>query len=114
MLESLQLGPIRLMKMDVEGHETDIIAGAEAFLRRNPPDAILFELNEYDGAFGEQELVTQISALGYRFAEIPKSLWRMRLRPIDPVTAGRRLANDILAVRLDATGDAILAQVNAR
>ena len=112
-LEGLALGPIRLMKMDVEGYETEIIAGAEAYLRRNPPDAILFELNEYDGAFGEQELVIQLSGLGYRFAEIPKCLWRMRLIPIDPTTAGGKLANDILAVRLDATGEAILAQVNA-
>lgn len=112
-LEGLALGPIRLIKMDVEGYETEIIAGAEAYLRRNPPDAILFELNEYAGAFGEQELVVQLTALGYRFAEVPKCLWRMRLRHIDPTKAGEQLANDILAVRKDAVGDAILDQVNA-
>jgi len=108
-LEALALGPIRLIKMDVEGYETEIIAGAEGYLRRNPPDAILFKMNEFHGAFGEQELVIQLSALGYRFAEIPRCIWRMRLRPIDPASAGGLLANNILAVRLNATCDAILA-----
>ncbi|WP_338662377.1 FkbM family methyltransferase [Pararoseomonas sp. SCSIO 73927] len=111
-LEALGLGPIRLIKMDVEGYETEVIAGAEAFLRRNPPDAILFELNDYEGDFRDQPLVGQLAALGYGFAEMPKVLWRMRLRRIGP-DAGGRLANDILAVRRDATGEAILRAVNA-
>jgi len=112
-LEDLALGPIRLIKMDVEGYETEIIAGAEGYLRRNPPNEILFEINEYHGAFGEQELVIQLNALGYPFVEIPRCLWRMRLRPNDPASAGELLADDTLAVRLDAKGDAILAQTNA-
>ncbi|MDB5413666.1 MAG: hypothetical protein JWR10_2001 [Rubritepida sp.] len=114
LLEQLDLGPIRLLKMDVEGYETEVIAGAEAFLRGNTPDAILFELNDYEGAFRDQPLIGQLMALGYRFAEMPKSLWRMQLRRIDPAKATGRLANDILAVRQDASGEAILAQVNAR
>jgi FkbM family methyltransferase len=114
MLASLGLGPIRLLKMDVEGYETEVVAGAEAFLRANRPDAILFELNDYAGAFRDQPLIGQLTALGYRFAEIPKCLFRMRLRRIDPATATGRLANDILAVRADAEGDAILAAVHAR
>jgi FkbM family methyltransferase len=113
LLASLDLGPIRLIKMDVEGYETEVVAGAEAVLRTNPPDAILFELNDYEGAFRDQPLVPQLAGLGYRFAEIPKCLWRMRLNRIEPSRAAGRLANDILAVRDDATGEAILARVNA-
>jgi FkbM family methyltransferase len=113
-LASLDLGPIRLIKMDVEGYETEVVAGAEAVLRANPPDAILFELNDYEGAFRDQPLVAQLTGLGYRFAEIPKCLWRMRLNRIEPTRAVGRLANDILAVRDDAIGVAILAQVNAQ
>jgi FkbM family methyltransferase len=111
-LEALGLGPIRLLKIDVEGYEPEIFAGAETYLRHNPPDAILFEMNEYSGAFHDQPLVGQLTALGYRFAEIPKCLWRMQLRKIVPGMPGK-LANDILAVRHDATGDDILAAVNA-
>ncbi|MEI6160727.1 MAG: FkbM family methyltransferase [Roseococcus sp.] len=114
LLGSLHLGSIRLIKMDVEGYETEVVAGAEAFLRANPPDAILFELNDYEGAFRDQPLIGQLMALGYRFAEIPRCLWRMRLNRIDPQTATARLANDILAVREGAAGEAILASVNAR
>lgn len=114
LLESLGLGPIRLIKMDVEGYETEVVAGAEALLRRNPPDAILFELNDYEGHFRDQPLIGQLTALGYRFAEIPKCLFRMRLNRIDPALATGRLANDILAVREGAAGEAILAQVNAQ
>lgn len=113
LLESLALGPIRLAKMDVEGYETEVVAGAETLLRANPPDAILFELNDYEGAFRDQPLITQLQGLGYIFAEIPKCLWRMRLNRIDLGTTTGRLANDILAVRADPTGEAILAAVNA-
>ncbi|MBU8540743.1 FkbM family methyltransferase [Falsiroseomonas tokyonensis] len=112
MLASLGLGPIRLLKIDVEGYEPEVLGGAEAYLRRNPPDAILFELNEYAGAFHDQPLVGQLASLGYRFAEIPKCLWRMRLRQVRSNELGK-LANDILAVRHDATGDAIFAATNA-
>lgn len=114
LLASLDLGPIRLIKMDVEGYETEVVAGAEAVLRANPPDAILFELNDDEGAFRGQPLVAQSTGLGYRFAEIPKCLWRMRLNRIEPARAVGRLANDILAVRDDAIGVPLLAQVNAQ
>jgi FkbM family methyltransferase len=111
-LESLALGPVRLIKMDVEGYEPEVVAGAEAYLRDNPPDAFLVELNDYEGSFHQQPLIRQLTNLGYRFAEVPKCLWRMRLRRITAEMTGR-LANDILAVRQDATGEAILRATNA-
>ncbi len=114
MLDGLALGPIRLVKMDVEGHEEEIVTGAEDFLRRSPPEAILFELNSYEGAFRDQPVVERLLRLGYRFAEVPRCLWRMQLSRIDPASATRRMANDILAVRHGPSGDAILTAVNAR
>ncbi len=111
-LEALAPGPVRLLKMDVEGYETEVVAGAEAWLRRNPPDAILFELNDYAGDFAGQPLIRQLAALGYRFAEAPKRLFRMRLRRVEAGATGR-LANDLLAVREGPEGDAILAAVGA-
>lgn len=111
-LEGLGLGPIRLMKMDVEGYETEVVAGAESYLRHNPPDAILFEMNGRDGPFGDHPLIGRLAEFGYRFAALPKCLWTMRLKRITPGAVAPS-ANDVLAIRRDAGGDAILAAVNA-
>ena len=59
-------------------------------------------------------MIDRLLRLGYRFAEIPRCLWRMQLSLIDPADDTRRRANDILAVRPGPSGDAILAAVNAR
>lgn len=37
--------PIRLLKIDAEGSERDILEGARGLLERMPPDAVLLELN---------------------------------------------------------------------
>jgi FkbM family methyltransferase len=37
---------VRLVKIDVEGTEPRVLAGASAFLTESPPDAILFEINQ--------------------------------------------------------------------
>lgn len=36
---------VRLLKIDAEGHEPQVLAGAATILERSPPDAILFEVN---------------------------------------------------------------------
>ncbi len=38
------VGPVRLLKVDVEGHEAQVLAGADQLLRRT--DGVLIELNE--------------------------------------------------------------------
>ena len=65
------------------------------------------------GLVRNQPLIGQLMSLGYRFAEVPKCLWSMRLNRIDPANTTGRLANDILAVREGPVGDAILVRVNA-
>jgi len=90
---------IRLIKIDVEGFEADVFAGAEDVLRDIPPDAILFELNEAGGIFGDQPVVSLLDRAGYEFLSIPQSMVRMQLRPISvqqPVPGG---GNDYLAMR---------------
>ncbi len=97
-LAQLNLHPIRLVKIDVEGFEADIIKGASEFFETNRPDAILFELNDYSIAFLEQPVVNMLSKLGYQFFDIPKSKFRMRLYPLDS-SASKWYGNDILAVQ---------------
>jgi FkbM family methyltransferase len=46
-LASLDLGAVRLLKIDIEGHEPAFLRGARAFLGQSPPDVIVFESNDH-------------------------------------------------------------------
>lgn len=45
-LDPRELGPVRLIKIDVEGFEAEVPAGAGDWLTQRKADAILFELND--------------------------------------------------------------------
>jgi len=99
-LDDEGIGPIRLVKIDVEGFEPQVLAGAEAHFSRNAPDAILFELNEApDTDGGTHPTLEFLEKLGYRFLSLPKRLVRMRALAFDP--AQPRTGHDFLAVRTD-------------
>jgi FkbM family methyltransferase len=90
---------IRLIKIDVEGFEADVFEGAQNVLRDMAPDAILFELNDEKGAFGEQPVVQILDAAGYDFLAVPVCKVQMHLRH-KPLTEARQPGeNDYLAVR---------------
>ncbi len=111
-LAQLNLPPIRLVKIDVEGFEAEIIEGASEFFETNRPDAILFELNDYSIAFLEQPIVKRLSKLGYQFFDIPKSKFRMRLYPLDS-RASKWYGHDILAVQKGKVYNEIAKRVGA-
>jgi FkbM family methyltransferase len=112
-LNALGFGPIRLLKIDVEGYEPYVINAAANFLSAHPPDCILFELNDYTGRFSEQEVVKQLVALDYEFLEIRRSLIRMRLFRIDMKRPRDGYGNDVLAVRRGPGSSEIVASVAA-
>jgi FkbM family methyltransferase len=112
-LEKLCLGPIRLIKIDVEGAEDSVLSGAADYLRENPADAILFESNDYSVDFAEQPLTKTLRALGYSFIEINKSLTRMRLRRIDLKSPQARYGHDVIAVHQGPNAQDILSRVGA-
>jgi len=80
-LESLALGPIRMLKLDVEGHEEPFLRSATSYLRSNTPDVIAFE-SHGDQAFSERPVVSMLRDLGYEFFQVPKALLVMKLLPI--------------------------------
>ena len=97
--ESLGLGPVRLMKLDVEGHESEFIKGGEVFFRERGPDAIIFESNEMETPFWERPPVMLLGSFGYELYSIPKARLKMSL---DRVTPDQHpTAHDYLAVRAD-------------
>ena len=65
-LEALKLDRIRMIKIDVEGHEATVLRAARRFLELHPPDIILFESHVEDGVFRSRAIVQILLSLGYR------------------------------------------------
>lgn len=89
---------IRMIKIDVEGFEADVFNGAQEVLREIQPEAILFELNQEHGDFGDQPVVRLLHEAGYDFLGIPQCKVRMRLNKMDLRQPLPRGGNDYLAV----------------
>ena len=47
-------GTICLLKIDIEGHEQDVLLGSRLLIKDNPPPAILIEFNEMNAVSGTQ------------------------------------------------------------
>ncbi len=56
---------IRLIKIDVEGAETDVLAGAMQVLHQVRPDAIICELSSFDGGSRPANVVDVLDEAGY-------------------------------------------------
>lgn len=80
-----EAGRVRLLKIDAEGHEPQVLAGAAGVLESSPPDAILFEVNAQllarRGASAE-DILNPLATLGYRFHALDR---RGRFRPAPTV-----------------------------
>jgi FkbM family methyltransferase len=73
---------IRLMKLDVEGFELDVLRGAAVLLKRQAVDVVVFELNQRATPDWRDEPVVQLLAEhGYDFYAIPRTMMRTRLVP---------------------------------
>jgi FkbM family methyltransferase len=95
-LEALELGAIRLLKMDVEGHEEHVLRGGARFFERNKPHAIISELNDAPGRLDQHPVVRALQELDYELWKIPRALTRPRIEPIDGTSDS--LSHDILAI----------------
>lgn len=86
-------GQVRLVKIDVEGWEGQVLEGARCLFEKRPPEAVIFECNGDDEGTMARELVN----LGYALFAIPRALLRLRLIPWRP---GESLgtAHDVLAL----------------
>jgi FkbM family methyltransferase len=74
-------GRVRLLKIDAEGHEPHVLAGAARILESSPPDAILFEVNaKLLGRRGAtaKDIFDPLVAHGYRIHSLDR---RGGLRP---------------------------------
>ena len=99
------VGPIRFVKIDVEGFEGEVLRGATDLLRESPPDAILFEVNRYQGRASNHPAFAALMEHGYRFFAIPRTFVRVRPRVMSPDEQIDPLGCDALAVSAQAAGD---------
>jgi FkbM family methyltransferase len=90
-------GRVRLMKLDVEGHEPAVLHGAAEFLHNSPPAAIIFESNDPRVPVAKRREITLLLSLDYRIYSVERSLLRLRLKPLDTDT-DYRASNDYLAI----------------
>jgi FkbM family methyltransferase len=94
-------GGVRLMKIDVEGFEMEVLRGALPWLSASPPEAIVFESNETRNEGESDPVLSLLAERGYAFYSIPKELYSLRLAPYrlgdDRVAA----SHDMLALRKD-------------
>ena len=94
-LNSIDGVHVRLIKIDVEGHEYEVLRGAEDFLLRSPPDAILIESVWQEGPFLQRKAISYLSKLGYSFIELPKSLFSVDPRIVNGMP--RQTSRDFVA-----------------
>jgi len=82
-LDSLTLDtaghPVRVIKIDVEGHEAEVLEGASKFLSEYTPQYVLFESHPSRGAFEEREEIKVLRRFQYQILSVRKSIF---LRPL--------------------------------
>jgi FkbM family methyltransferase len=69
-LDSMQYEKVRLIKIDVEGHELSVLLGAEHTLRENNHPPIIFEAWTWKFPEKRQALFSHLKGLGYEITEI--------------------------------------------
>lgn len=82
-LSDLDLPAIRLLKVDIEGHEAEFLRGGHDFLRQHPPEVILFESNDHCFAkehvpFWQRDAVCELQDLGYDLVRITQAVGALR------------------------------------
>jgi FkbM family methyltransferase len=100
-LSALGTRPVRVLKLDIEGHEEQFLAGAVDFLRTQPPDAIVFESNDDVRPFWGRPAIQTLVELDYELIAIGRtatSTVRMELTPLLPGAEPAR-SLDFVAVR---------------
>lgn len=107
---------VRLMKLDVEGHEPQVLSAARAWMARHPPDCVLFESHAERGPFMDRPEVQTLATLGYRFAAL-RAGW-LSATPV-PVKTSEDAAGcnaiDYLAVHVNVTAsDSLLGRLVER
>jgi FkbM family methyltransferase len=90
---------IRLIKIDVEGFENEVLLGGMEILERMRPDFLLLEVNEsYAVPFPQVPVVQTLQRARYRMMAIPKALLALSVVAVDIHGTNQSPSHDIVAV----------------
>lgn len=90
-LDGLDLPPVGFIKIDVEGHEAEVLAGAAALIRRDRPTLVI-ELEEIHTGIPIETMIANVERLGYR-AHVLLHGRLQSFRQLDPVRNHRQPAH---------------------
>lgn len=76
-LSSLNLSPIRMVKIDVEGHDETVFSAAASFFDHNPPQVVVFESAGEDTLL-DRPLGKLLAGRRYRLYSLCTSLRKLR------------------------------------
>lgn len=96
------LGRVDFVKIDVEGFEADVIAGAAPLFGRLQPKVIVLEEHAPARPGDLPPALALLAGLGYDLYALSKSLFRLTLLPLDHRDAV--VAHDYVAVSKSETG----------
>ena len=97
--EEFDFDNVRLVKMDVEGYESEVLSGAHDWLSAHPPDAIIFESNGIHAAGEPNSVISRLVEKDYILYAVPKRFFSLKLRRFDPAIAQASTTHDMLAIR---------------
>jgi FkbM family methyltransferase len=103
-LHGLGLKGVRLLKIDVEGHEHTVLSCALDWLKEIKPEAILFETQDSHIPFRDRDVVRLLETLGYEFYPVGKAALRLTLTKDSELESWKRdHAHDVLAIHRDGS-----------
>lgn len=110
-LSTLDIKAVRLLKIDVEGHEAAVFQGASEFFGRTPPDVVLMESHPSRGSFWQRGEVAFLKQRGYRFVGLARRPWQKRYRAVDEAALLANECHDFVAIAPTAGGDEALSRL---
>jgi FkbM family methyltransferase len=99
-LTSLEIAGEYVLKIDVEGHEGNVLLGCAPFMKKRTPKAVVFEStsHKYEGAdFFQNPAYTTLTSIGLKVFQIHKSLFAMKLTEVRE-SSGAPQATDFVAL----------------
>jgi FkbM family methyltransferase len=107
-LSNLQIKQVRLLKIDVEGHESIVFKSSEDFLLSCKPDIILFE--EHNKPLLQQDSVKILQGMDYIIYEMPKAMFRVKPQKLMEDSTCK--SHDCIAIHKDAYNSALAKALN--